>query len=63
LIPKSPPDRARGRYHSPVFSIDFQGSWGARESPFWSNSIEMLSGDRTNAMNLQSFVKHFAEPL
>ncbi len=37
-------------YHSPVFSMDAQGSAGASESPSCSNSMEMPSGERTNAM-------------
>lgn len=41
---------ARQGYHSPVFSMLAQGSFAGRASPFWSNSMEMLSGERTNAM-------------
>jgi hypothetical protein len=37
-------------YHSPILSIDDHGSWGGSALPFWSNSIEIWSGDRTNAM-------------
>src|SRR5690242_21816681 len=37
-------------YQLPVLGIDFHGSAGARRSPFCSSSIEMLSGERTNAM-------------
>lgn len=37
-------------YHSPVVGIDTQGSAGASGSPFCSSSIEILSGERKNAM-------------
>ena len=37
-------------YQTPVFGIDAQGSAGALASPFCSSSIEMFSGDRTNAI-------------
>lgn len=37
-------------YHEPVLPIEAQGSWGALASPFCSSSIEMPSGERTNAM-------------
>ena len=40
----------RPRYHSPVFGIDAQGSRGGIAAPFCKSSMEMLSGDRTNAM-------------
>jgi hypothetical protein len=33
-----------------VFGIDAQGSAGGRGLPAWSSSIEMPSGERTNAM-------------
>ena len=39
-----------GGYHFPVFCIDFQGSAAGRAAPFWSSSIEMLSGERMKAM-------------
>ena len=38
------------RYHTPVFSIEAQGSAGASASPSWRSSIEMLSGERTKAI-------------
>ena len=34
----------------PVFAIEAQGSFLSRAVPFWSSSIEMSSGERTNAM-------------
>ena len=37
-------------YQWPVFGIDAHGSFGGSASPFCSSSIEMLSGERTNAM-------------
>lgn len=37
-------------YHDPVFSIDAHGAFGGSGSPCWSNSMEILSGERTNAM-------------
>jgi len=37
-------------YQCPVFGMDAQGSVGASASPFCSSSIEILSGERTNAM-------------
>ena len=37
-------------YHLPVLGIDFHGSRGGLASPFCSNSIECLSGERTKAM-------------
>ena len=37
-------------YHSPLLGIDAHGSAGACAAPFWSSSIEMPSGERTNAM-------------
>ena len=37
-------------HHTPVFGIEAQGSAGAFASPRWRSSIEMLSGERTNAM-------------
>jgi len=37
-------------YQTPVFGIDVHGSAGGFASPFCSNSTEMLSGERTNAM-------------
>ncbi len=40
----------RSFYQTPVFGIDAQGSRFGRASPVCSNSIEMLSGERTNAM-------------
>ena len=42
--------RVASRHQWPLFSIDAHGSCGGNESPFWSNSIEMLSGERTKAM-------------
>ena len=36
-------------YHSPVFFIEDQGSFGSK-CPSWSISIEILSGDLTNAI-------------
>jgi hypothetical protein len=38
------------RHQLPVLGIDFQGSAGASGAPFCSSSIEMLSGERTNAI-------------
>ena len=37
-------------YHVPVFAIETQGSAGGFAAPFCSNSIEMPSGERTNAI-------------
>jgi hypothetical protein len=37
-------------YQAPVFCIDAHGSFGAKRSPSCSSSIEMPSGERTNAM-------------
>lgn len=37
-------------YHAPVFAMESQGSAGGLAAPFWSISIEMLSGERTNAI-------------
>ena len=37
-------------HHAPVLGIEAQGSAEALCSPFWSNSIEIPSGERTNAM-------------
>ena len=37
-------------YQLPVFSIESHGSASASGSPFCSNSIEIASGERTNAM-------------
>src|SRR5262249_25612664 len=37
-------------HHLPVLDIDAHGSCLARASPFCSNSIETLSGERMNAM-------------
>ena len=37
-------------HHLPMFGADFQGSAGALASPFCRISMEMLSGERTNAM-------------
>ena len=37
-------------YQLPVFSIDNQGSCGGKLSPSWSISIDILSGDLTNAI-------------
>src|SRR6476661_761865 len=39
-----------GCYQVPVLGIDFHGSAGASDAPFCSSSMEMLSGERTNAM-------------
>jgi len=39
-----------GRYQVPVFGMDVQGSCGGFGSPRCSSSIEMPSGERTNAM-------------
>ena len=44
------PLRASSCYQLPVFSIDSHGSAGSRAGPFCSSSIEMPSGERTNAM-------------
>ena len=38
------------RYQTPVFGIEDQGSAGANAGPACSSSIEMPSGDRTNAI-------------
>src|SRR3546814_13686987 len=38
------------RYHSPLLGIDAHGSAGASAAPACSNSPEMASGDRTNAI-------------
>jgi hypothetical protein len=43
-------DGQAAHHHWPVFGIDAQGSAGARDPPFCSSSIEMLSGERTKAM-------------
>jgi hypothetical protein len=40
----------RDPYQVPVFGMDFQGSAGASAAPCCSSSMEMLSGERTNAM-------------
>ena len=37
-------------YQCPVFGIDAQGSAAGKASPFCSSSMEMLSGDRINAI-------------
>jgi hypothetical protein len=37
-------------HQCPVFFIEIQGSLGGNLSPFCSNSIEILSGVRTNAI-------------
>jgi alkyl hydroperoxide reductase subunit F len=37
-------------YHLPELGMLTQGSEGGSGSPFWSSSIEMLSGERTKAM-------------
>ena len=37
-------------HHLPVLGMDSQGSAGAKAGPACSSSIEMLSGERTNAM-------------
>ena len=37
-------------YHTPTFCMDFQGSAGSRGVPFCSSSIDMLSGERTKAI-------------
>ena len=42
--------RADAAYQVPVLGIDFHGSAGASDAPFCSSSMEMLSGERTNAM-------------
>ena len=42
--------RRAGGHHSPVFGMEAQGSCGGRASPRWSSSMEMPSGERTNAM-------------
>ncbi len=41
---------SRTGYHSPVLGIEAQGSAGASASPFCRSSMEMLSGERINAM-------------
>jgi len=38
------------RYHSPTVGIEAQGSAGGRGCPFCSSSIEILSGERKNAI-------------
>ncbi len=45
-------DRCRRsvRYHVPLFFIDAHGSSGGRACPFCRSSIEIPSGDRTNAI-------------
>ena len=37
-------------YQCPEFRIDAHGSFGGRASPYCRSSIEMWSGERTNAM-------------
>ena len=37
-------------YQCPIFSIDVQGSAGSSASPICKSSIEILSGERTNAI-------------
>ncbi len=37
-------------YNSPVFFIESQGSLGSSALPFCNNSMEILSGERINAM-------------
>ena len=37
-------------YQTPTFFMEVQGSSGGFGLPFWSSSIEILSGDRTKAM-------------
>ena len=37
-------------YHVPVFGMETQGSQGSRAAPFCSNSMEIPSGERTNAI-------------
>ena len=37
-------------YQLPVFTIDTQGSVGSSGSPCWSSSMDMPSGERTNAI-------------
>ena len=39
-----------GHHHAPTFRIDIHGRAGASARPACSNSIEMPSGERTNAM-------------
>ena len=41
---------AGGAYQEPVFSIDVHGSAGSLEAPACRISIEIPSGERTNAM-------------
>ena len=37
-------------HHSPVLGLFSQRGWGGSESPDWSNSMDMPSGERMNAM-------------
>ena len=37
-------------YHVPVFGMEIQGSQGSSAAPFCSSSMEMPSGERTNAI-------------
>ena len=48
--PSNPPVRRVSLYQTPTFCIDFQGSAGASAAPFWSNSTEILSGERMKAI-------------
>ena len=41
---------SRDNYHFPTFCIEAQGSCLGSGLPFCSSSIEMLSGERTNAI-------------
>ncbi len=49
-LPRRPARPRLTPYHDPVFGIDAQGSAFGSASPFWSNSTEMLSGERTKAI-------------
>jgi len=44
------PRRSAEAYQLPVFGIDSHGSAGASAAPCCSSSIEIRSGERTNAM-------------
>lgn len=42
--------KKESHHQAPVFSIDIHGSAGARLAPFCNISIEIPSGERTNAI-------------
>ena len=49
-LPRHPTRPRASVYHAPVFGIEAQGSAFGSAAPFCSSSIEMLSGERMNAI-------------